>query len=212
MRKVFIGVLALLAVPAMAAYTVDLGTDTGEAGVTLNGWGPQTTPADGTYGYPDAGSYDGAFRLVWVPGGDENWAEITFSKAINAVNIRYLDGLADDSFDINVYNGDSFWGSVSAPASGGSQTWVETGWVSGAPGTTLRLTATGQAWSGFQTSRLRERWFWARWASASSAGCVVAGPRNTEATRLLSWRVSVRMSRGGRWAFSAFLFNRCQAR
>ncbi len=151
MRKVFIGVLALLAVPAMAAYTVDLGTDAGEAGVTLNGWGPQTTPADGTYGYPDAGSYDGAFRLVWVPGGDENWAEITFSQAINAVNIRYLDGLADDSFDINVYNGDSFWGSVSAPASGGSQTWVETGWISGAAGTTLRLTATGQAWSGFQT-------------------------------------------------------------
>ncbi|MEN6306268.1 MAG: hypothetical protein ABFD91_00810 [Anaerohalosphaeraceae bacterium] len=153
MNKIFTicAIMALAIVPAMAAYTVDLGTDAGEAGVTLTGWSGQMAPASG-YGTPDAGSLDGAFRLVWEPGSDasSNTASITFGTAIDSVNIRFLDGFADDSFDINIYGDGSLWGTVSAPPST-TEDWVWSGVYSGTAGKTLTLTVTGVEWDGFNT-------------------------------------------------------------
>ncbi len=147
---------ALVVTPVMAAVTVDLGTNAGEAGVVLSGWGNQQAPIDTSYGniFGDAGSLDNAFRVVWEPTNpaDDSLrsASITFDQAITSVNIRYLNGFADDSFEINVYGDGSLWGTISAPAST-VESWVWTGVLSGTPGTTLTLTATGDAWSGFTT-------------------------------------------------------------
>lgn len=152
MRKVFIGVLALLAVPAMAAYTVDIGTPASEAGYSLTGWGPvEPTTTGGTWGSitTDPLSWDNVCRVIWEAGtGDASRsASLTFATPINAVDIRHLLGQADDSFD--VYVDGAWWGSVSDSA-GSTEVWTETSF-SGTPGTVLTLTATGAPWQLFGT-------------------------------------------------------------
>ncbi|MBN1844448.1 MAG: hypothetical protein JW810_02115 [Sedimentisphaerales bacterium] len=140
--------VALAATPAMAVYTVDIGSETGFSQV---GWGPvEATTSGGFYGgiSTDPGSYDNLCRVIWDTSDDDPSASVTFATAINSVSIRYLSGIADDSFD--VYVDSVLWGSVSNPPSGGSETW-NTATLSGTAGTTLTLTATGSQWSGYET-------------------------------------------------------------
>jgi hypothetical protein len=146
--------LAICATPALAVYTVDLGNLASEAaaGVSLNGWSDPMSPTSG-YG----GGAGNPFRMVWAPNeywpdyhypasSDQNWADITFPTAIDAVKLRFLNGQADDSFDIDVYNGTGeLWAHIDAPAQ--TEAWEWTQWVSGTPGDTLRITVSGPEWN-----------------------------------------------------------------
>jgi hypothetical protein len=142
---VLIGLVALLALPAMALYTVDVGSD--PMGYTNEGWSDPWYGNGSNYGGMPA---DDPFRMVWYE-GDENWAKVVFPEAIDAVRIYYLDGQADDSFTITVSNGaGEDWGSVTT-VPGGGETWLWSPWFTGTPGDTLKITATGDQWTGFAT-------------------------------------------------------------
>ena len=143
-------VLLLVANPANAilAELVDLGTPAGEAGYTIIDWGPvQPTTSGGNWGNlaTDIQSWDNLCRTVWSS-GNANWASITFNAKIIAVEIRHLDGIADDSFDVSVDG--SNWGSYADV--GSTEVWKIDAF-SGKPGNTLTITATGPQWSGFGT-------------------------------------------------------------
>jgi pectate lyase len=99
-------VLVIAASPATAylAELVDLGTTAGETGYTIIDWGPvQPTTSGGNWGSlaTDIQSCDNLCRTVWST-GNANWASITFDDKILAVEIRHLDGTADDSFKVEV--------------------------------------------------------------------------------------------------------------
>jgi len=147
--------LALIATPAMADFTVDIGTPASEAGFSLVGWGPvEPSASGGSYGSiaSDPASLDGLCRVIWsnaAPDDGGASASLTFPTAVSSVTIRHLIGIADDSFNLNVYGAGQLWGTVT-DVPGGTETWVETTF-SGTPGTTITLTATGPKWSGFDT-------------------------------------------------------------
>jgi hypothetical protein len=143
-------VLLLVATPTKAylAELVDLGTPAGEAGYTIIDWGPvQPTTSGGNWGNlaTDFQSWDHLCRTVWSA-GNANWASITFDDKILAVEIRHLDGIADDSFKVEVDG--SLWGSYADV--GSTETWKITAFT-GTPGNTLTITSTAQQWSGFGT-------------------------------------------------------------
>jgi hypothetical protein len=145
-------VLLIAAAPATAyqAELVDLGTPAGEAGYTLIGWGPvQPTTSGGNWGNlaTDSQSFDKLCRTVWGHlGNDENWASITFAEKIKYVEIRHLDGIADDSFDVYVDN--NLWGSYAD--AGSDEVWKITSF-SGTPGYTLKIVSTAGQWQYFGT-------------------------------------------------------------
>jgi hypothetical protein len=148
MKKIMLICFLVLftAAPAMANFMVDIGTQAGEEGYTMNEWGPvQPTTSGGGWGgiATDLDSYDNLCRTVWGrPDYDTtDWAEITFPKAICSVTIRHLDGGSDDSFKVEV-DGNP-WGSY--PADPKSEEFWTTSSYSGLCGTTLRLTCTGIA-------------------------------------------------------------------
>jgi hypothetical protein len=143
-------VLLVVATPAPAylAELVDLGTPGGEAGYGLLDWGPvEPTSHPGGWGgiATDFQSWDNLCRTVWST-GNANWASITFDDKILAVEIRHLVGQADDSFDVHVDG--VKWGSYADVTAG--EVWEITAFT-GTPGNTLKITATGLQWSGFQT-------------------------------------------------------------
>jgi len=146
-----LGTLCLSAAPAMAAmmYTVDIGSPASEAGYFPVGWGP-IVPPPGSYGRiaTDPLSSDNVCRVIWETEDDPS-ASVTFPEPINWVNIRHLTGLANDSFDVKVYAGGHYWGSVSDTTSS-TEAW-RTSTFSGTPGATLTLTPTGAMWPGFDT-------------------------------------------------------------
>jgi hypothetical protein len=142
--------VALAITPAMAVYTVDIGSAGSEAGYSPVGWGPvEATNSGGFYGgiATDPGSYDNLCRVIWDKADNNPSASLTFGTAITSVTVRYLAGLADDSFKVDVDG--NLWGSVSNLPSG-TETW-KTMTFSGISGTMLTLTATGTQWSGFDT-------------------------------------------------------------
>ena len=143
-------VLFIVAAPAPAylAEWVELGTPGGEAGYTLLDWGPvQPTTSLGNWGglATDSQSIDKLCRTVWGP-TDASWASITFDKKILWAEIRHLDGIADDSFDVFVDG--VKWGSYADV--GSTETWKITTF-SGAPGSTLKIVATAPAWGSHGT-------------------------------------------------------------
>ena len=143
-------VLLLVATPANAilAELVDLGTPAGESGYTLIDWGPvEPTSHPGGWGgiATDFQSWDNLCRTVWST-GNANWASITFDDKILAVEIRHLDGIADDSFEVYVDN--VLWGSYADV--GSTETWKTTAF-SGTPGNTLKIVSTAAAWQYFDT-------------------------------------------------------------
>lgn len=148
MRKLsviyMITAVLVMAVPAMATYTVDLGATDVLNGAILSEWGeaeaggqdPAGTRGDGTYG----GIGVGNCRMVWgnTYSGDLNaYAYITFPEDIASVTIRHLNGRLNDSFDIHVDN--VYWDHYSGFVD--DEIWY-THTYSGTPGSVLRLTAT----------------------------------------------------------------------
>ena len=85
--------------------------------------------------------------MIWDASDGNPSASLTFPRPITSVTIRHLLGLADDSFDVNVFGGGALWGSI-LDAPSGTETWITTS-LGGPAGATLTLTATGPAWSGF---------------------------------------------------------------
>jgi len=154
--------VVLISVPVMAnpsAYFVDLGSF---EPFPMNDWGPvEPTTHPGTWGgfglTPPQDfkvspvtppTYDYLCRTVWTA-NDQPWAEITFPLPVYQVAIRHLRGLADDSYDVEVYAGPNYWGHVT-DAPSGQELW-DVSMFAGAPGNVLRITATGPQWSGFPT-------------------------------------------------------------
>ena len=142
--------LLITASPAMADFVVDIGSPASEAGYSLSSWGPiEPTTHGGNWGglATDPESLDNLCRVIWDASDNDPAASLTFSCPIYSVSIRHLDGQADDGFDVWVDG--ILWGSyTSDPAT--NEYWTTTDFY-GAPGNTLTLTATGQAWSGFNT-------------------------------------------------------------
>jgi len=146
--------LVLAAAPAQAVYTVDIGTLSSEAGHNLVSWGPvEPTASGGNYGGMGSetapGSVDQLCRVIWDISDDDPSATLTFAKPVYTVDIRHLLGLADDSFNVSVFGGTTFWGNI-VDATSSSEVWT-TSTLSGAPSYTLTLTATGVKWTGFDT-------------------------------------------------------------
>ena len=167
---VLVVALFLAGTPAWAdMYLVELGDPLSEVLYGINTtapgpaeWGsyePWTSGATGGYAgiaSDFVNSNDQTCRMVW--GGDnwaldsQRWAEIVFPGNIHTATIRHLDGSAQDDFDVHVYSGASpvdvpgwdavKWGDYTA---GAANAWILTTF-SGTPGSTLRITATGN-WS-----------------------------------------------------------------
>jgi len=149
-----LAVLLIAAAPASAylAELCDLGTAAGEAGFTLLDWGPvQPTTSGGNWGglATDPQSYDKLCRTVYT-GSDTTSASIVFNEKIYYLEIRHLDGIANDSFD--VYVDGNPWGSYAD--AGSTENWKITAFM-GQPGwygttSTMTIVATGGNWWGLQ--------------------------------------------------------------
>ena len=150
-------IVAAGAVPALAAYTVDLGTPAGEAGYLLLDWGPvQPTASGGWWGGFGATppqdimapgttpTADFLCRTVWSMGNMPWAAVLAFPKPVVSATIRHLDGIGVDDFVVME------WGSlyISNPAT--NEYWIETTHV-GPPTPVLTILATGPMWGGFPT-------------------------------------------------------------
>jgi hypothetical protein len=144
-------IVALSCGQAMALYIVDIGTPASEAGFGISiepDWGPvQPDTSGGNWGglASDPDSWDNKCRVIWEAVDDPS-ATVTFPEPIMAVALRHLRGIANDSFDVDVDAQN--WGSV--VDNGSTEYWVVSSF-SGPAGQTLMLTATGPAWSGFDT-------------------------------------------------------------
>lgn len=86
---------------------IDLGDEEMEVGCLLDGWGdPKILTGSGW------GDLEGEIRVVWAPGDgdDENWADLTFllpenfHGSLHNVYLSVLDGVADDSFKVSVWD------------------------------------------------------------------------------------------------------------
>jgi hypothetical protein len=142
-------VVALAGGQAWALYFVDIGTPASEAAYYPEGWGPiQPDTSGGNWGgiASDPLSPDKKARVMWEATDDPS-ASLTFPTSITAMAVRHLKGLADDSFDVEV--GVASWGSAVDNVSD-SEVWAISSFM-GTPGKKLTLTATGEAWSGFDT-------------------------------------------------------------
>ncbi len=145
-----VAILALAASPAMAIFTVDLGTAASEnaaiaSGMSFTDWGEiEGIPpiGRGGYGMPSPLSDDDLVRMVW---GREsapdlyNWAEISYPMPIKSVTITHLDGSQGDDFDVHVDG--RLWGHYTAIVTVPAELYFVTTF-SGTPGTTLRITVT----------------------------------------------------------------------
>lgn len=194
-RLSFVAVPAVLAVAVMMLLSgssvatwglevcaVDVGNEASEDGVPMVGWGPVVAKeGDGSWG-----NLDGDCRVVWASdeAEDENWATVTFEMpdgfrgACHYVSMMVLDGQAEDSFEVLVYNPLLLeWtfvyayeaGSLKDPE-GDDEQWIEHTmwlgdyiddvWTCMVPhghtyylegGFQIMIVATGPQWSGFGT-------------------------------------------------------------
>jgi len=93
-------VVVACAGPALAVYTVDIGTPASEAPYSPFSWGPvQPSTSGGSWGgiATDPLSSDGLCRVIWDASDNNPTATLTFPRPIVSVSIRHLQGLADDS-------------------------------------------------------------------------------------------------------------------
>ncbi|MCU0859437.1 MAG: hypothetical protein MUE55_02480 [Thermoplasmata archaeon] len=177
-------VAAAMMLPAtMGTATTDLllqGVDIGDVAsedllVDMEGWGPVVSDTGDNWG----GLGDGDCRVVWCA-NDENWATVTFAMpegftgSIQYLNMRVLDGQADDSFEVYLYDPQyDSWARVYeytadtlTDPDGASEQWIvhtvyfvdlDTGlcathgccWYG--DGVIVKIVATGDAWGGFET-------------------------------------------------------------
>jgi len=150
--KRLIVALAIVSLTAAAAqavpgyYVADLGNpDSLSPGVSIADWGE----AEPSAAHNPGSSYGGAAletaRMVWgnTASGDTNsWATVTFPTAIYSLDIRHLDGIANDSFTILVDG--NVWGSYSHNPST-SEYWL-TSTFSGTPGKVMQINALSPGW------------------------------------------------------------------
>jgi len=161
--------LVLFVAPAMAASNVvlcqvDIGDDTSEAGHNLNGWGDvEPDSSKGNWGGFIEGEEN--CRVIWEADDDKE-ATITLDRccergAAKAIEVRHLDGIADDSFDIYVKDVHGSWVKIGSWAgSPGSENWVVTTFdipngkvlqLDRGRAIEVKFVATGDPWSGFNT-------------------------------------------------------------
>jgi hypothetical protein len=138
---------------------IDLGTGGTEEGRTMDGWGRSATDeTGGSYGSISPGTC----RLVWDGAEDDPDACILLEPgkgAVKSLEVRHLDGIAVDSFDLYVEQASGDWLLVGSYADQYSaETWVETvfdlepyGFGRGGSEIRLKIDATGDKWSGFDT-------------------------------------------------------------
>ncbi|MBN2137259.1 MAG: PEP-CTERM sorting domain-containing protein [Sedimentisphaerales bacterium] len=153
-------ILAVCTGPALAAYTVDIGSPASEAGYglvdwsTINpdsiggGWGGFGSGGD-NYTAPTLPTADFKCRTIWGQ-NDTPSATITFPGSVDSMLIRHLDGLALDGSggggdDFEVYVDGILWGSYTSSAAT-NEFWLESTF-SGPAGTVLTLVATDPAWA-----------------------------------------------------------------
>jgi len=154
---IFVAVLVLATTPAIAVFTVDLGSaepypmaEWGQVWPPPGNWGGFGSGGD-NYVPPTPPTWDFLCRSVWGPLPDaSNWASVTFPMPITSATIRHLDGSANDTFDVFVDG--VYWGSYVAPAPGKQFTeqWFSTTFA-GPPGFTLTIVVTVPPWPGQPT-------------------------------------------------------------
>lgn len=151
--SVLVLLIAITTTNAAPTIIIDIGTPASEGQVVfpLDEWGPvEPTTTGGTWGgiTTDPESYDGLCRTVWGPGEDNTGktASMTFSDLIGSVDIRHLDGIADDQFTVCMDGVE--WGSYSDM--GSTETWKTTTF-SGTPGYELTIWVTGDPWASQST-------------------------------------------------------------
>ena len=163
--------LVLMVTPVMAAKNVvlcrvDIGSETASQWAGMSSWGPiEPATHGGNWGGFGASGED--CRVIWHSVDSDPSATITLGRGVRpgaakAIEVRHLDGLADDSFDISVKDVHGNWVQI------GSYTWsgnTNEFWVTSTfslpNGKTLqldrgrdvevKLDATGPQWSGFNT-------------------------------------------------------------
>ena len=144
------------------ADTVNIGDLSSETGHNLFGWGPIVTPSGSSWG----GGDDGNLRVVWyndtrnpsdIPTNspDENWSTLEMVTSSNykasRVEIRALDGIADDSFEIYINENLVY----TYADQGSTETWkthdidISNLYISGK--ITIKIISTGEAWQHFDT-------------------------------------------------------------
>lgn len=136
---------------------VDLGGD--DDGYAIDfGWGRSATgDTGGNYG----GIAPGSCRLVWDVAPDDGpdaYVMLNGKGAANSLDVRHLDGIADDSFDIYVQHANGSWvWAGSYPDAGSTETWVITPFdlsdldFGRGRDFVVKIDATGAQWSGFPT-------------------------------------------------------------
>lgn len=104
------GMLALPASLGNAVFVVVGYADIGDPEMPFasNGWGYTLADMDGTDGW---GKHVGDLGVVWGKSADdENWATVTFPMpdnfcgSLQSLRIKALDGVADDSFKVSVWD------------------------------------------------------------------------------------------------------------
>ncbi len=164
------GLVLLLASPAAAARDVvlcrvDIGSETAEQGADMSGWGP-VEPATSGGNWGDFSETGEDCRVIWDASNDDPSATITLNRGVRpgaatAIRMMHLDGLADDSFDVEVKDVHGRWILIGSWAgSPGPEEWVvaefalpngKTLQLDRGRAVEIRLKATGQKWDGFST-------------------------------------------------------------
>lgn len=160
--------LVLMVSPVMAATNVlldrvDIGDPVSEASHNLTGWGPVEPDAHGG-GW--GGISPGNCRVIWDISDDDHSATITLDRGVRpgaatAIQVRHLDGIADDSFNVYVKDVHGSYVKIGSwVGTPGPENWVITPFPL-PNGKTLQLdrgraievmlVATGPKWSGFGT-------------------------------------------------------------
>ena len=166
-----VAAMVLSAAPAMAAQNVTLchvniGDEASEDGHDLDGWGPiEPYTHSGNWGGFDTSGEN--CRVIWDTGDDDPSATITLDRccqngAAKAIIVRHLGGIADDSFTIEVKDNHGKWVEIGdyEDEPGANEEWFETRFalpngkklqLGRGLEVEVRLTATGEAWYGFNT-------------------------------------------------------------
>lgn len=168
---ILLGILlaVMLVTPVTAApelsvlCRVDVGDETSESGHALDGWGP-VEPA--THGGNWGGIDSGNCRVIWDSSDNDPSAFITLDRNVSdgsakAIRFVHLDGIANDSFTVEVLDNHGEWfvlGSYTDDSS--TEIWVTTEFTfpngndlqinRGGP-IQVKVTATGEKWGSFDT-------------------------------------------------------------
>jgi len=148
MRGILVTVAVLCMVTSAQAglLSADLGNpDVVSSGVILSGWGEAEPSAAHLGGY--GGAALESARMVWgnqASGDLTSMAFVAFPSNILSLDIRHLDGIADDSFTVKVDG--VLWGTyVTDPSA--SEYWL-TSTFAGAPGKVLEINSLSAGWWG----------------------------------------------------------------